>query len=285
MLPVWYPEDRDEKTDFKAKGEVALKHYTYQGKSEIHQVFVVPEDDLNLFVKWIGKKSVTVSTIIKWNPGIKNTGLVPGEAVYLHLTPLEETSFSSERAIYLTHVRAHKGHQTVIQKKIDHIVKANETIKDILDQYDTDLTLLEKFNSRPRLTNLHEGEVVVVPIVAKSRQKSERLPGPPAPAPAPIPEPPKQRKPVVAAPEKPVEAGKVVKQASTVVKPVAKAKDPKTAVTVKKAKSQKEYIVQPGDSGWVIATKRLGIDIKKLQSVNPGVDISKLQPGQRLVVP
>lgn len=45
------------------------------------------------------------------------------------------------------------------------------------------------------------------------------------------------------------------------------------------------YKVRPGDSAWVIATRRFGISLDALQALNPKVDFSRLQSGDELTVP
>lgn len=57
-----------------------------------------------------------------------------------------------------------------------------------------------------------------------------------------------------------------------------------TKSTVASAKAGGSYTVVKNDNDWIIARK-LGITSSALRSVNPGVDWSRIQPGQKLSVP
>jgi len=50
------------------------------------------------------------------------------------------------------------------------------------------------------------------------------------------------------------------------------------------AYSQSTYTVQPGDTLWLIA-RRYGTTVAELQRLNPGINPSRLQVGQRLTIP
>jgi LysM repeat protein len=45
------------------------------------------------------------------------------------------------------------------------------------------------------------------------------------------------------------------------------------------------YTVQPGDSGWKIAVKKLGVTLPELEALNPGVDLGRLDVGDVIRVP
>ncbi len=48
-------------------------------------------------------------------------------------------------------------------------------------------------------------------------------------------------------------------------------------------KSPKTYIVQPGDSLWLIARKLEGVSITQIKKLN-NLDNNKIKPGQKLII-
>ncbi len=76
--------------------------------------------------------------------------------------------------------------------------------------------------------------------------------------------------------------GSITKLEEAAKKPVASEKSKKGGEAA--VAGPNEYIVKPGDGGTKIA-KSAGVSLSDLQAVNPGVEWTKLKPGQKLKLP
>jgi len=229
--------------------DAALSGYT---------VSIEPEDTLDLYSKWTGQG---IAKLLSNNPDARAHGLVAGDAFRLILSGSEFARFNGARKAYLATVRSRKEQGVEVLGIAKHEVREGETVRDLLGRYSTDLDLLEKLNPSIRLAGVRAGQVVNVPIVARP---STDLPGPRPPAPAPVPQPPSPQPPVTAS------------------APKAPAEQPRSAPP---SGREKTYTVEPGDTAWIVARKKLGVAVDDLSAANPGVDLARLRPGQRLKVP
>ncbi|MBM4394826.1 MAG: LysM peptidoglycan-binding domain-containing protein [Deltaproteobacteria bacterium] len=242
----------------------------YDGPASSCSVRILPEDTLDLFAKWSGQ---SVSDLLRLNPDVQQHGLVPGEMFNLVLTPGGFARLNGARNGYLASARVRQD--PTVLSRVRHVVKAGETVRDLLDRYVTRIDLLEKWNrGTVQLARLKAGQTVVVPIVADDRREQPVSPKPPVPPPAPVP-PADSPKPLTAAPEPaakpPVEA--VPAKAAAPAKGAA-APAPKPA----------SYTVQPGDTAWQIAA-RYKVTRKDFLAANPGLNPGSLRPGQKIKLP
>lgn len=247
-ISTWYRQGEEEDEFGVVDRKVLIKKLA-EGPAEPVVIFLEPEDTLDLLARWSGH---TVEELLKWNPHVKQKGLVAGEPFTLVITPGEFDRFSGERKAYLAEarVRAQEGQQ--IQDVITHTVSEGETLKDILNTYNTNLELLEKFNPKLRLTGLRNGQVLRIPLLAPKKE-TPALPGPKPPAPPPVPVPPPNPKP--------------------------------QTVDVQGNNDFAEYVVEPGDTAWVISKKKFGVTLEELEAANPGIDLERIRPGMKLKIP
>ena len=238
----------------------ALLTQAYEGPATACNLTIEPEDTLDLFARWTGRP---VAELLKLNPEVVVHGLVPGEGFQIRLTADQFARFNGARNGYLAAARAR--HDPGILTIVKHEVRDGETLRDILSKYATTLDLLEHHNPEMRLTGIRAKQTLSVPIVAEDLRDQPAMPGPRPPLSPPTPVPPQDPKPVTAAP-----GGA----------PKAPAKP-----TVAAAGGTQSYTVQPGDTAWVVAWKKLHISPDALAQANPGVDLTRLTPGKRLNVP
>lgn len=185
--------------------------------------------------------------LLRHNPSFQRKGLIPGEIFHLVLTPAEAAAFNGARTAYIAKMKAASQSPYQIEKIVRHTVSKGETIQDILKRYPTTIELIEKYNPRLGIIGLREKQIIQVPIVSNKDTKF--------PKPSPIPEPPPPPKPKICNPPQ------------------------------KSADRSDCYIVQPGDTAWIIARKKLNTTLEKLRSANPDIDFSTLQVGRCLKKP
>jgi LysM repeat protein len=238
----------------------------YDRPPERFDVRIVPEDTLDLYAKWTRRP---VADLMRLNPEVRERGMVAGEVFHFFLTPGEFARFNGARNGYLATTRAQPD--AGVLTHVRHEVREGETLRDILVRYATTVDLLERHNPGIRVAGIRPRQVLDVPIVGDDRRDQPAMPGPRPPSPPPAPTPPRDPKPVTATPA-PAPKAPVAPPAPSPAAPAAAA-----APTV--------YVVQAGDIMGVIAKDRLHVTRKALREANPGVDLDRLRPGQKLKVP
>lgn len=272
---VWYPEGRgppqgDRPNLGPIDGEVLVRQVG-EGPPQSVNIRIEPEDTLELFVRWTGRP---LEDLFRWNPEVRERGLVPGEFFRLVLTPGEFDRFSGTRKAYLAEARALREMGREIAEVVTHTVSDGETLKDILERYPTSLDLMEKLNPRLRLTGIRPGQVLRIPLLTATGKETPALPGPRPPAPPPVPVPPDRPKPQTVQPATPLTDPAPVQVADVTGGP---SRTPVAGVV--------EYVVQPGDTAWVVARHRFKVGVEELARANPGVDLDRLRPGMTLRIP
>ncbi len=263
----WYPEER-RRADQTSLGPVdpqVLVRELGDGPPETFNIRIEPEDTLDLFAQWTGRP---LDVLLQWNPEVRTKGLVPGEWFRVVLTPGEFDRLNGTRKAYIAQARATREMGLEVQEVVTHTVAEGETLKDLLERYPTSLDLLEKLNPKLRLTGIRPGQVLRIPLVSKD---SPALPGPKPPAPPPVPVPPSDPKPQTVQPVAPSRGGSPKAQVAQGIR--------------RDSPAETVYVVQPGDTAWVIARHRFGVGLQDLAEANPGVDLERLRPGMRLVIP
>ncbi len=277
-ITTWYPEDRNrsrgERPDLGPIDRSVLVKQVGEGPPESYNIRIEPEDTLDLFVQWTGKP---VEVLLQWNPEVRGKGLVPGEWFRVVLTPGEFDRFNGTRKAYLAESRTLRDLGLEVREVVSHTVQEGETLKGLLDRYPTSLDLMEKLNPKLRLTGIRPGQVLRIPLVGAAQSETPALPGPKPPAPPPVPVPPGPPKPQTVQPapptERPAPPDKAVATSHEAPRPASLA--PGTV----------EYVVQPGDTAWGVARHRFGVELQDLAEANPGVDLDRLRPGMKLVIP
>jgi nucleoid-associated protein YgaU len=259
------------------------------GQKSRYGILLEPEDTLDLFARWTRR---SVAEMLKVNAAAKEHGLVPGEMFNLMLTPGEFARFNGARTAYLAKARTRQESGVEVVSVVRHEVAEGETLRTLLDRYPTSLDLLEKLNPTLRLTGIRAKQVLNIPIVAGAPRDNPAMPGPRPPAPSPVPQPPPEPTPVVAAPEaapaparapaKKPEPAKALASASDKAKAQAKAAGEAKA---KAPAAVATYVVQDGETASVIAHKRLKVKLADLAAANPGVNLDRIRPGQKLKRP
>jgi LysM repeat protein len=224
------------------------------GPAQTYTIKVEPEDTIELLSKWSGH---SVQEITTWNRELKTKGLVAGDFVRLILTEAEARKFKGQRDAYLADARTRQKMGLSVRKVVRYKVKEGETIQAILKNFNTTIDLLEKMNPASRLSRLRAGQEINIPIVALDEPA---LPGPQPPNPPPVPEPPQNPRPITAQPAPRKPDGTQVSQ--TVI-----------------------YVVQSGDTAWVISRKKVQCTLEQLEALNPDVDLSRLKAGMKIRVP
>lgn len=272
---VWYPDSRTPiQADRPNLGPIdggSLVKYLGDGPRQLVTIVIEPEDTLELYVRWSGR---SLEELFRWNPDVRKRGLIPGEGFRLELTPGEFDRFNGTRRAFLAEARALREMGREVAEVILHTVCEGETLKDILDRYPTSLEMLEKLNPKLRLTGIRAGQVLRVPILADPARDSPALPGPKPPAPPPIPVPPGHPKPQTVQPDPPPSRPDPIR----VVENSPSSANASAPVTI-------EYVVQPGDTAWVIARHRFQVGLEALAEANPGIDLERLRPGMKLLIP
>lgn len=277
-IGTWYPEDRrpsrGERPNLGPIDGRVLVRQVGEGPPETFTIRIEPEDTLDLFVQWTGQP---LEVLFQWNPEAREKGLVPGDGFRVVLTPGEFDRFNGTRKAYLAEARTMREMGLEVREVVAHTVSEGETLKDILDRYRTSLDLMEKLNPRLRLTGVRPGQVLRIPLVGAAGEETPALPGPKPPAPPPVPVPPGPPKPQTVQPGPP--AGNKAPPQETAE---ASTKGGRSGSPVS---GRIEYVVQPGDTAWVVARHRFGVGLQDLAEANPGVDLARLRPGMRLVIP
>lgn len=223
-------------------------------------------DTLPLLGEWSGKGQAAV---VRWNPELTQKGLRAGDMVRLVLTDNEFLKFNARRDAYLQLQRSGATLDSRVSKVIKHRVKPYETLQDIVRRYHSDLDLLLELN--PDLAMNPEwrpGILVRVPVLrrpvrpAKVQPQASRpsMPGPRPPLPPPVPIPPDKSKTMMAHGARQSQISRGTERA-------------------------RYYVVKRGDTAWELATKVFHVSLEELQAVNPDVDLERLRPGMRLLVP
>lgn len=273
---TWYPEDRrpsrGERTNLGPIDSRVLVRQVGEGPPESFNIRIEPEDTLDLFVQWTGRP---LEVLLQWNPEVRQKGLVPGDGFRLVLTPGEFDRFNGMRKAHLAESHTLREMGLEVREVVVHTVVEGETLKDLLDRYPTSLDLMEKLNPRLRLTGVRPGQTLRIPLVGETGAETPALPGPKPPAPPPVPVPPAPPKPQTVQPGAPAPN---------------QAPPPQTAGASgtrsgPQASGRIEYVVQPGDTAWVVARHRFGVGLQDLAEANPGVDLDRLRPGMKLVIP
>lgn len=236
---------------------------------ERYDIMIEPEDSLELYAKWTGR---SVKELLRLNPEVRERGLVPGEIFHLFLTRIEFNRFSGSRTGYLM-LRRNLEKNSVITRA-SHTVKQNESLTDILLKYPTTIDLLERENPNIRIDELRANQVIVIPIVSEEQRDRPALPGPKPPAPPPVPVPPQDPKPLTTSPSITPKNAKPVTASSKM-----------TTKNVSPAKTTGIYVVQRGDVIGTVAKQKLKVSIEDLRKANPGVNLDRVRPGQKLKVP
>jgi len=158
-----------------------------------------------------------------------------------------------------------------------HTVVAGDTLTRIASKYDISVEQLEKANGLTAGATIRVGQVLQLPAAPSA--KTAEAPKP-ALVPAAKPAAPEAAKPVVAkAPEAPVAKAPVTAPKTAEAKPAAPSA-PKDAAPA----SGSTYVVAKGDNPYSIA-KKLKVSYNELIKANKIEDPTKLQIGQKLVVP
>jgi LysM repeat protein len=239
-----------------------------RGPTEDYPIIIEPEDTLNLFAEWSG---LTVVELLRLNPSVKDSGIVPGQSFNLKLSAGTKSMFKGLRDAYRIKALQKREKGSAIAREVTHVVAEGETLQMIIAGYDTTIDLVEKLNPEVRMLNLRPGDALKIPIVASGKgEVRDRLPGPPAPGPAPVPVPPSRetRKLLVDGPPM-IVRDSVPQQKKPVARPVQK---------------RKPYSVKKGDSVRGLC-KAMKITAAELAAVNPGVDLKSMRPGQKIYVP
>ncbi len=274
---TWYPQDRrPSRGDRPNLGPIdtqVLVRQVGEGPPETFNIRIEPEDTLDLFVQWTGRP---LEVLFQWNPEVREKGLVPGDWFRVVLTPGEFDRLNGMRKAHLAEARTLREMGLEVREVVAHTVAEGETLKDILDRYHTSLDLMEKLNPRLRLTGVRPGHVLQIPLVGATGAETPALPGPKPPAPPPVPVPPEPPKPQTVQPDPPPE-NKTPAEAAEVSTGGGRSGT--------RVSGSIEYVVQPGDTAWVVARHRFGVGLQDLAEANPGVDLDRLRPGMRLVIP
>lgn len=268
----WYAGEartaRGGRVDLGPIDTQVLVRHVGDGPVESYNIRLEPEDTLDLLARWTGRP---VAVLLEWNPDVRRRGLIPGEWFRVMLTPGEFDRLSGTRRAFLAEARALREMGLEVREVLSYTVSAGETLKDILERHHTSLDLMEKLNPKLRLTGVRPGQVLQIPILGTNGVKTQDLPGPKPPAPPPIPVPPSPPKPQTVQPDP---AHKV--PAAKVQKALDEGERPTKGI---------EYVVQEGDTAWVLARHKFSVGLEDLAMANPGVDLARLRPGMKLIIP